>query len=136
MLVVLVPFWDMHDCMRAMALSTLKRFWEDDPACRDVEERAKAWFRHVIKAERLRVAELLALCDPVLILAVGALVLTMDGNRRRNGHDPRPDSSPEGHARHAPPVVGLVTLPTRQILLAGISRQRECSWMMSTSFAI
>lgn len=37
--------------MRVIALSTLKAFWEAEPARADAKEPVLAWYRHVVKAD-------------------------------------------------------------------------------------
>ncbi len=36
--------------MRVIALSTLKAFWEDDPAYADAKEPTLSWYRHTLRA--------------------------------------------------------------------------------------
>lgn len=43
----LVPKWDYALLMRVIALSTLKKFWDDHPACADAREPTLAWYRVV-----------------------------------------------------------------------------------------
>ena len=48
----------MLSCMRVIALSTLKAFWENSPSRLDAREPALAWYRHTLKADWKSPAEL------------------------------------------------------------------------------
>ena len=69
--------------MRVIALSTLKRFWEDNPEYRDVAEQAKAWYRHVIKADWSGPVDVKSDFRHASILKDGRAVFNLAGNKYR-----------------------------------------------------
>ena len=69
----MVPIWDYSAVVRIIALSTLKRFWDESPAFRDSREPTLAWYRHVLKADFATAS----------ILRGGRVVFNIAGNKYR-----------------------------------------------------
>lgn len=69
--------------MRIIALSTLKAFWEDDPAFTDAIQPTLAWYRHVLKADWKSPAEVKADFSSASILKDGRAVFNIAGNKYR-----------------------------------------------------
>jgi len=69
--------------MRAIALSTLKAFWESNPHYADAAEPAKAWYRHVLKADWASPAEVKLDFRNASILWDGRVVFNIAGNKYR-----------------------------------------------------
>jgi len=69
--------------MRVIALSTLKAFWEENPRYADAAEPAKAWYRHVLKADWASPAELKQDFRNASILRDGRVVFNIAGNKYR-----------------------------------------------------
>ena len=69
--------------MRVIALSTLKAFWERNPAHRDVEAPALAWYREVADADWSTPADVKAKFGTASILKDGRVVFNLAGNKYR-----------------------------------------------------
>lgn len=69
--------------MRIIALSTLKRFWEENPQYADVREPALAWYRHALKADWAAPADVKADFGNASILQDGRVVFNIAGNKYR-----------------------------------------------------
>ena len=69
--------------MRAIALRTLKRFWESDPAHIDAEQPTLAWYRHVLKADWAQPADVKKDFGNASILRDGRAVFNIAGNKYR-----------------------------------------------------
>jgi len=69
--------------MRVIALSTLKAFWEENPAYRDAKDPALAWYRHTLKANWGSPAELKRDVRTASILKDGRAVFNIAGNKYR-----------------------------------------------------
>ena len=69
--------------MRIIARSTLKAFWEENPAYVDVKEPALAWYRHVLKADWGSPAEVKWDFRNASILKEGRVVFNLGGNKYR-----------------------------------------------------
>ncbi len=69
--------------MRIIALSTLKAFWTNTPACRDAEGPALAWYRYVIAADWSQPADVKANFGTASILRDGRVVFNLAGNKYR-----------------------------------------------------
>lgn len=69
--------------MRVIALSTIKRFWEESAQYRDVEEQAKAWYRHVSKADWSSPADVKSDFRNASVLKDGRVVFNLAGNKYR-----------------------------------------------------
>ena len=69
--------------MRIIALSTLKMFWEENPAYADVTEPVLAWYRHVLKADWASPAEVKEDFRSAGILKDGRVVFNIVGNKYR-----------------------------------------------------
>lgn len=69
--------------MRVIALSTLKGFWEGNPAYGDAREQALAWYRHVLKADWAIPAEVKQEFRNASILRDGRVVFNIAGNKYR-----------------------------------------------------
>ncbi len=67
--------------MRIIALSTLKKFWDDPPVFRDSREPTLAWYRHVLKADWDSPAK--ADFATASILRDGRVVFNIAGNKYR-----------------------------------------------------
>jgi mRNA interferase HigB len=69
--------------MRVIALSTLKKFWDDVPAFRDAREPVLAWYRHVLKADWASPADVKGDFATASILKDGRVVFNIAGNKYR-----------------------------------------------------
>ena len=69
--------------MRVIALSTLKRFWEDKAAYQDAKEPVLAWYRHAVKAQWGSPAEVKRDFASASILRDGRVVFNIAGNKYR-----------------------------------------------------
>ncbi|MYA68387.1 MAG: type II toxin-antitoxin system HigB family toxin [Gammaproteobacteria bacterium] len=69
--------------MRVIALSTLKKFWEDSPEREDAAEPLRAWYRHALKADWSSPAELKRDLGTASILGDGRVVFNIAGNKYR-----------------------------------------------------
>ena len=69
--------------MRVIALSTLKAFWERNPAYLDAKEPALAWYRHTLNADWRSPAELKRDIHTASILKDGRAVFNIAGNKYR-----------------------------------------------------
>ena len=69
--------------MRVIALSTLKAFWESNPAWADAKEPTLAWYRHTLSADWASPAEVKADFRHASILRDGRVVLNIAGNKYR-----------------------------------------------------
>ena len=69
--------------MRVIALSTLKNFWEQNPAFGDAREPVLSWYRHVVKADWASPADVKADFGHASILKNGRIVFNIAGNKYR-----------------------------------------------------
>jgi len=69
--------------MRIIALSTLKTFWENDPSYADAIQPTLAWYRHALKANWAKPAEIKADFKNASILKDGRVVFNIAGNKYR-----------------------------------------------------
>ena len=69
--------------MRIIALSTLKRFWENNPAYIDAKEQTLAWYQHTLKADWSTPADVKADFRSASILQDGRAVFNIAGNKYR-----------------------------------------------------
>lgn len=69
--------------MRIIALSTLKAFWENNPAYLDAMQPTLAWYRHVLRADWGSPAEVKADLGSASILKDGRVVFNIAGNKYR-----------------------------------------------------
>ena len=69
--------------MRIIALSTLKKFWEEHPIYADVKEPALSWYRRVLKAEWKTPADVKQDFGNASILKDGRVVFNLAGNKYR-----------------------------------------------------
>ncbi len=69
--------------MCIIALSTLKAFWEDNPAYQDAREPGLAWYRHTLKADWASPAEVKTDFRNASILRDGRVVFNIAGNKYR-----------------------------------------------------
>jgi mRNA interferase HigB len=69
--------------MRLIALSTLKAFWEQNPAFVDAREPVLAWYRHTLKADWASPANVKAEFRNASILRDGRVVFNIAGNKYR-----------------------------------------------------
>ena len=69
--------------MRVIALSTLRRFWEDKAAYQDAKEPVLAWYRHAVKAQWSSPAEVKRDFASASILRDGRVVFNIAGNKYR-----------------------------------------------------
>lgn len=67
--------------MRVVALSTLKAFWERDPAYEDARAPALAWYRHTVHADWSSPADVKADIGNASILKNGRVVFNIAGNK-------------------------------------------------------
>jgi mRNA interferase HigB len=81
--VAIVPFWDYTSCVRIIALSTLKAFWEGSSEYRDAKEPGLAWYRHTLKADWAAPADVKAEFRNCSILRDGRVVFNIAGNKYR-----------------------------------------------------
>ncbi|MBA3571780.1 MAG: type II toxin-antitoxin system HigB family toxin [Pyrinomonadaceae bacterium] len=69
--------------MRVIALSTLKAFWEGNPAYVNAKEPGLAWYRHTLKADWASPADVKADFRNATILRGGRVVFNIAGNKYR-----------------------------------------------------
>lgn len=69
--------------MRVIALSTLKAFWDKNPAHADAREAGLAWYRHALKADWASPADVKADLGNASILRDGRVVFNIAGNKYR-----------------------------------------------------
>ncbi|MBI2382689.1 MAG: type II toxin-antitoxin system HigB family toxin [Gammaproteobacteria bacterium] len=69
--------------MRAIALSTLKAFWNDHPEHRDAERPTLAWYRDVAQADWATPAGVKRQFGNASILRDGRVVFNIGGNKYR-----------------------------------------------------
>ncbi|HSS52814.1 MAG TPA: type II toxin-antitoxin system HigB family toxin [Thermoanaerobaculia bacterium] len=69
--------------MRVIALSTLKAFWEANPACLDAKEPVLAWYQHALHADWASPADVKADLGQASILRDGRAVFNIAGNKYR-----------------------------------------------------
>ncbi|MGH8652027.1 MAG: type II toxin-antitoxin system HigB family toxin [Gammaproteobacteria bacterium] len=69
--------------MRISALSTLRAFWEDNPAHIDAKEPCLAWYRHALEADWASPADVKADFRNASILRDGRVVFNIAGNKYR-----------------------------------------------------
>ncbi|MDP3281366.1 MAG: type II toxin-antitoxin system HigB family toxin, partial [Nitrosomonas sp.] len=69
--------------MRIIALSTLKTFWENDPSYADATQPTLAWYRHALKANWTKPAEIKADFKNASILKDDRVVFNIAGNKYR-----------------------------------------------------
>ncbi len=69
--------------MRVIALSTLKAFWDRNPAYLDAKEPALAWYRYTFKADWGSPVELKRDIRTASILKDGRAVFNIAGNKYR-----------------------------------------------------
>lgn len=67
--------------MRVIALSTLKKFWDDAPAFLDARGPTLAWYRHVLKADWASPADVKRDFANASILKNGRVVFNIAGNK-------------------------------------------------------
>ena len=69
--------------MRVIALSTLRAFWEANPAFAGAREPVLAWYRHVLAADWTAPADVKADFRSASILKDGRAVFNIAGNKYR-----------------------------------------------------
>jgi mRNA interferase HigB len=69
--------------MRIIALSTLKAFWEQNPAYADATEPTLAWYRHALKANWALPKNVKEDFGNASILKDGRVVFNIAGNKYR-----------------------------------------------------
>lgn len=69
--------------MRIIALSTLKQFWERNPAYTDAAEPVRAWYRRVLRADWASPADVKQDFGNASILKDGRVVFNIAGNKYR-----------------------------------------------------
>ena len=69
--------------MRVIALSTLKAFWTRNRAHADAKEPLLAWYRHVLRSDWARPADVKASFGSASILRDGRAVFNIGGNKYR-----------------------------------------------------
>lgn len=69
--------------MRIIALSTLKEFWEQNPAYADATEPTLAWYRHALKADWASPTDVKRDLGNASILKDGRAVFNIAGNKYR-----------------------------------------------------
>jgi len=69
--------------MRVIALSTLKAFWESNPAYADAKEPTLAWYRHALHADWSSPADVKADFGNASVLKDGRVVFNIGGNKYR-----------------------------------------------------
>lgn len=69
--------------MRVIALSTLKSFWDDNPAHFDAKEPTLAWYQQVLAADWATPAEVKGDIRSASILKDGRVVFNIAGNKYR-----------------------------------------------------
>lgn len=69
--------------MRVIAVSTLKAFWNDQPAYRDAVAPTLAWYREVLMADWARPSDVKEQFGSGSILRDGRVVFNIAGNKYR-----------------------------------------------------
>lgn len=69
--------------MRIIALSTLKAFWENQPAYQDAAAQTLAWYQHALKADWSTPADVKGDFRNASILKDGRVVFNIAGNKHR-----------------------------------------------------
>jgi mRNA interferase HigB len=69
--------------MRIIALSTLKAFWEENPAYADAKGPLLSWYRHAVKADWAKPSDVKADFGNASILKDGRVVFNIAGNKYR-----------------------------------------------------
>ena len=69
--------------MRIIALSTIKKFWEDNPEYSDSRESLLAWYLHALQADWASPAEVKKDFSHASILKDGRVVFNIAGNKYR-----------------------------------------------------
>lgn len=69
--------------MRIIAISTLKKFWEDNPECIDASDPTLAWYRHALHADWGSPADVKHDFRNASILKDGRVVFNIAGNKYR-----------------------------------------------------
>jgi len=69
--------------VRVIALSTLKAYWKNNPACLDAKEPILAWYRHVLKANWSTPADVKRDFRNASILRDGRVVFNISCNKYR-----------------------------------------------------
>jgi mRNA interferase HigB len=69
--------------MRIIALSTLKAFWEENPAYADAKEPLLSWYRHAVKADWAKPSDVKANFGNASILKDGRVIFNIAGNKYR-----------------------------------------------------
>ena len=69
--------------MRIIALSTLKAFWENQPAYLDAKQPTLAWYRHTLKADWATPADVKEGFRNASILRDGRVAFNIAGNKYR-----------------------------------------------------
>lgn len=69
--------------MRVIALSTLKSFWENNPAYGDAREPVLAWYRHALNADWAKPTDVKRDFRNASILRDGRVAFNIAGNKYR-----------------------------------------------------
>ncbi len=69
--------------MRIIALSTLKKYWDQMPGRQDGKESTLAWYRHVLQADWANPSDVKADFGNASILRDGRVVFNIAGNKYR-----------------------------------------------------
>ena len=69
--------------MRVIALSTLKRFWEEKPEYHDAKQPALIWYQHAKRADWAAPADVKVDFQHASILRDGRVVFNLAGNKYR-----------------------------------------------------
>jgi mRNA interferase HigB len=69
--------------MRVIAISSLKAFWENNPACADAKEPLLAWYRFTLRADWPSPAAVKADFRSASVLRDGRAVFNIAGNKYR-----------------------------------------------------
>ncbi len=76
-------FGTIIGCMRVIALSTLKAFWDENPEYTDAKEPTLAWYRHTLAADSPPPANVKQDFGTASILKDGRVVFNIAGNKYR-----------------------------------------------------
>lgn len=76
-------FGTIIQCMRIIALSTLKKFWGQNRAYADAIEPTLAWYRHALKADWATPTDVKRDFGNASILEGGRVVFNIAGNKYR-----------------------------------------------------
>ena len=69
--------------MRIIAVSALKAFWENNPACADAKEPLLAWYRCALRADWASPADIKTAFRSASILRDGRAIFNIAGNKYR-----------------------------------------------------